>query len=186
MPLMDELGIDPTTLNAGEIEEQMKAGGLPPEGMHHAVLQGFREGNANNGRKYRELVFHILAGPAKGMEVKESLWNSDDQRGKNRAIIFAHRLGLLTKKDGKYAAVPGKAEFSDVIGATCIIDVKHEEYERKDGKGKGQKAILSFEGVLSLDDARAKDVPRGNAAAAASAAAAAGAAAKKKEDFSDL
>lgn len=166
MSLVDDLlgfGADPNAT-----EESMKSGGMVPEGKHHARLDGVREVEANTGSKGRELTFLVLAGPGKGGEVRETLWlNSDKEKGKSRQLIFAHRLGLLTKAPGPngkaiYAAVEGRKDFVDCIGSECVVDVKHEEYTRKDGK-KGTTAILQFEGVLSVTDARCKDVPKASA-----------------------
>jgi hypothetical protein len=187
MALLEELGVDPKAVNAKEVEDQIKAGGLPPVGMHHAVLQGFREGSANSGTKFRELVFAILAGPGKGFEVKETLYNSDKQRGKNRILIFAHRLGLLKKDGNSFVAIPGKEEFSDCIGTTCVIDVTHEEREYTDDRGTKKKTTdvkLTFEGVLSMDDPRCKDIPKAGAAAVAAAGKAA--ASKPKDNYESL
>ncbi|HEY1188439.1 MAG TPA: hypothetical protein VGE74_12380, partial [Gemmata sp.] len=122
MPLLDELKVDASTLNLPEMEDALKAGPIPPEGFHHAVLDGFRDGvSSNTQRKFRELTFKILTGPGKGQTVKESLWNSDEPKGKNRVLIFAHRLGLLQRVNNTLAPIPGKYEFNDVIGAQCII-----------------------------------------------------------------
>jgi hypothetical protein len=173
MPLLEELGVDVATINVAEMEEQIKAGPIPPEGLHHAVLRGFREGQANNGRKFRELVFEVIAGPAKGMTVKESLWNSDEAKGKNRVLLFAHRLGVLKRDGEKLVPVAGINDFGDVIDkAQCFIDIKHKKrtYEKDGEKRETTDAILSFEGILSLDDKRAEKVPRVGVVPASSAA----------------
>lgn len=163
MSLVDDLlgfGEDPE--NA---ESQMKNGGLVPEGKHYARLDGVREVEANSGSRGRELTFTVLAGPGKGGEVRETLWlNTDKDKSKIRQLIFGHRLGLLKKAPGPngksvYQGVEGKHDFTDCLGAECVLDVKHEEYVRKDGK-KGMSAILQFEGVFSPTDERCKDVPR--------------------------
>ncbi len=163
MPLLDELGVDLATMNVTEMEDQVKAGPIPPEGLHHAVLRGFREGQANNGRKFRELVFEIIAGPAKGMTVKESLWNSDEAKGKNRVLLFAHRLGVLKRDGEKLVPIPGVGDFADRVNlAQCFVDIKHKKrsYEKDGEKRETTDAILSFEGILALDDKRAEKVVR--------------------------
>jgi hypothetical protein len=174
MPLLDELSVDVSAINVTEMEEQIKAGPIPPEGLHHAVLRGFREGTSTNtNRKFRELVFEIIAGPAKGMTVKESLWNSDEAKGKNRVLLFAHRLGVLKRDGEKLVAVPGINDFGDVIDkAQCFIDIKHKKrtYEKDGEKRETTDAILSFEGILSLDDKRAEKVARVGAVPPSSAA----------------
>lgn len=186
MALVDELvgfGVDADTA-----EEQMKSGGLTPEGKHHARLDGCREVEANTGSKGRELTFTVLSGVGKGSEVKETLWlNTDKDKGKNRQLIFAHRLGLLKKvpaANGKsvYAPIEGKHDFNDCLGTECIIDVKHEEYTTSKGK-KGMGCVLQFEGVFQLTDERCKDVPR---AAAGSAPPPAKPQAKTQDDWGGL
>lgn len=196
MPLLDELELDKAP-TAAEVESAMRAGPVPPEGLHHAALVGFREVQANSGSHGRELTFKILAGPGKGFEVRDTLWSpsgksaESDGRARNRMRIFAHRLGLLKKvalPDGttKYVAVEGKTDFLDVYGAACVIEVKHEEREYTDKGGKLKKvtdARLAFEGVLALDDDRCKAVPRGDAAAAVAAVTAPAPAA---DEYADL
>lgn len=174
MPLLEELGVDVATMNVAEMEDQIKAGPIPPEGLHHAVLRGFREGTANTGRKFRELVFEIIAGPAKGMTVKESLWNSDEAKGKNRVLLFAHRLGVLKRDGEKLVPIAGINDFGDVINkAQCFIDIKHKKRTYKTDKGEEREttdAILSFEGIMPMDDKRAANVARVGAVPPSSAA----------------
>lgn len=197
MGLLQELNIGADTpLDADETEKQVMAGGLVPEGYHHAVLEGCREVAAHNGSKGRELCFKIVAGAGRGMEVKDTVWFSE--KATKRAVIIGHRLGVLKKvtgPDGKNTfveATPGR-DFTDALGASVVIDVKHEPDEYTNEKGKKiqvTRCRLSFEGVLPLDDPRVKDVPKAKdlAAAAAGAGAKAGgpAAGAKKDDFSDL
>jgi hypothetical protein len=104
--------------------------------------------------------------PGKGLEVKETLWVTEKEKGKNRVLLFAHRLGMLTKvaENGQehYLPVTGKAELSHCLGAECVIDVGEHETREHQGK-KYTDARLSFEGVLKLDDKRCEKVPRGTA-----------------------
>lgn len=164
MSLLDRLNINLDTVNANEVEESMKSGGIAAIGLHHAVLDGCREVQANSGSQGYELRFKILAGPSKGCEVKESLWVSEKEKAKQRVLLFMHRLGLLTKihKAGQdhYAPVAGKSELSQCIGKEVVIDVK--EHEAREYQGKTYTdARLSFEGVLELGDKRCEKVPRG-------------------------
>ena len=151
---------------ANEVDNAVMNGGIPPEGIHYAQLKGSRDVEAKSGSTGRELVFTILAGQAKGQEVKDTLWNSDKDASTNRKILFAHRLGLLKKvgtgDDATYVqADPKKQNFMDVRGVCVFIEVIHEEYE-KDKGGKGKSARLSFEGIISPDDKRVKGVPTGS------------------------
>lgn len=172
MSLLQKLGIDPAKVNADDTEREMNSGGLCPEGLHHAGLVGCREDSAHNGSEFRELTFRVLAGPGKGMEVKESIFlpnesQTDEKKKKtqNRVIIYMHRLGLLKKVGDHYEPIDGLTDFQDVVNrAECVIEVHHEdrEYTGKDGKTrKGKFAKLTFEGVLALDDKRCKAVARG-------------------------
>jgi len=164
MSVLDRLGVDLEKTNAKELEDSMKGNGLPAIGLHHAVLDGCREVAANSGSTGYELRFKILGGPAKGLEVKETLWVTEKEKGKNRVLLFAHRLGMLSKvaKNGQehYLPVAGKSEFSHCLGAEVVIDVGEHETREHQGK-KYTDAKLSFEGVLKLDDKRCEKVARG-------------------------
>lgn len=173
MSLYESLGISDDELaglNPDQVEKDVELGGVIPEGKYHALLVGVGKKDATTGSEGVELEFHILAGPFKGGIIKDSIWKTDKAKGKNRILLFAHRLGLLTSKDvdGKkqYVPAPGKTDWPDCRLTTCIIDVIIEEYEMTDkvtkaktGK-KGKANRLAFEGVFTLDDPRVKDVAR--------------------------
>jgi hypothetical protein len=195
MALLDDLRLN-EGVDADELEKRMQGGGIPPEGMHHAYLDGYRECTANTGTKGHEMTFKILGGPAAGMVVKETVWapkgedEEKDKKARDKLRLYGHRLGLLKKvtTNGKstYVAAEGKSDFIHCMGAEVIIDVMHEddEYTNKQGKAvKAKKARLTYEGVIGLDDKRAATVKRGAkptaGAIAASAASAATAAAKQ-------
>lgn len=203
MALLEDLELDKVA-DAAEVEQQMASGGIVPEGLHHAALVGCREGAANSGTKFTELKFQVLAGPGKGLHIEETLFGpagksaESDERARNRMRLFAHRLGLLRKvpvegqKDKfRYAPIEGgPKEFTDVLDkATCVVDVKHRDREyEKDGKKRTIKeAVLSFEGVLPVDDARVKEkkVPLGKYTPGANGTAAAGTL-PRKDDYGDI
>lgn len=202
MGLMNALGINTAAYKPAAVESSMESGGIPAEGKHHAILDGFRLANANSGASGRELTFKIIGGPSRGLTVKETLWNpnpdlpdSDERKQKSvsRILLFAHRLGVVNKKgDGAnavYEDAPGVTDFSDRFGAEVVIEVHHEEYERKDGKGKGKAAKLTFGGIFCVNDPKVKDVPRGSAAGMASSqttAAPPAAAGGKRDTYADL
>ena len=186
MSLLDDLRLNDTASNdATRTEREMMGGGLPEEGIHHAVFNGHREGSTpNTGSRYRELTFVILAGPSKGMSVKETVWlpngedATKDEKKTQRLRLFCHRLGLLKKtertvtENGKqvkksvYEPVEGKMDLVQCTGAEVLVDVQHEEdVVEKDGKTKKYKrAKLTYEGVIPLDDKRGEKVARGNPA----------------------
>lgn len=197
MGLENELGFDVSGTDIKAAEAAVESGGLCPKGVHHAVLEGVREVTANSGSKARELTFTVIAGPGKGCSAETTVWLPNEgqdadkrKKSENRVAIYAHRLGLLKTvvKDGKESLVPveGKHGWIDLIGATCFIDVIHEDEEFTDKKGghrKITKAKLSFEGVLKADDKRCQGVPTGKAPPPSAAPAAA---AKKPDNFDDL
>jgi hypothetical protein len=204
MSLLKELGISPAEVNITEIETQMAGNGLPPEGIHHAVLSSVGGIPNADGRGWK-FLFEILAGPGKGMTVEEALWKpkgddaKKDARVKNRVLIFAHRLGLLKKvagADGKETSqeIDGKHDFCDCLGATCFIKLQHEEeeYERDGKKRKITKAKLAFNGCMGPEDKEVRDgiaagkIAVASGTAVAAAASAKPAAAQKKETFDDL
>jgi len=170
--LLSRIGIsDVSKVDAKQIEEEAKNGGLPTPGYHHARLEGVRDFTAGDNSGV-ELRFKIISGPAKNAEVKTALWfGSEKEKAKHRFLLFMHRLGLLTKVEVngqvQYQPVPGKSEFYHVSQGNAVdvfIDVKHREYTGKDGR-KGMEAELSFEGVLSFDDKRCEKCPRDGKAA---------------------
>ncbi len=202
MGLLAELGFADTTAapSIDEAAKAMSSGGLPPEGVHFAVLNGYRGIQAHNGNKGHELSFLIVGGPGDGAKVEDAIWNpnpdqDDKKRGtsQRRMIIFGHRLGLLARDgSGRAIEVPGKHSFADCLGATCFIEVKHEEeeYEKDGKKRKIMKAKLTFEGVLSPDDKKCKDVAKGavpaGAVAAAGSAGSGGASAQPVDKYAGL
>lgn len=179
MGLAAELGVPLEQVDVKAAEEAIKGGGLCPEGVHHAVLDAVAEKTLDNGSKKRALTFKVLAGPGKDTIVEDDVWLPSDaqdeakkKKSQNRLTIFMHRLGVLKTavgKDGKerYVEVEGKHDFIDCIGATCFIDVKHEEEHWNDKKTgapkKMMKAKLTFEGVLKPDDKKVQGVPTGKA-----------------------
>ena len=150
--------------NPDDVEDSVGKQEIPEPGLHHAILNGCREVTSKqNQTRGRELTFRIIAGPAKGLEVKDTLWLSENEKARSRGLIFAHRLGLLKKVtvDGssRYESVPGKEDFTHCDGAQVFVDITHEEYEKKD-KTKGYAAKLSFEGIVSCGDKRTAELPR--------------------------
>lgn len=206
MSLLAELGFDSAT--APTIDDAAAAvanNGQLPKGVYHAVLKGYRGLTSNEtGNKGHELTFEVIGGPHKGEETKGSAWGStsDDPKkqaaAKNKIVIWGHRLGLFVKDgSGKPVEAPGKHSFADCLGTPCFIEVTQEEEEWKDketGKQRSMmKSKLSFEGILSPDDKKCKDVPKGEVPAGLAAAASAsgsaggsGAAAQPADKYAGL
>jgi hypothetical protein len=201
MALLEDLELDKVA-DAEEVEQRMAAGPIPPVGLHHAVLIGSREGTANTGTKFRELRFQILAGPAKGMEVKQTLYDAkadaseqEKTKSKDRLRLFCHRLGILKKEPGpdgkaRYVPIPGITDFSDVIDkATVVLDVIHEdrEYEKDGQKKKTVDAKLTWAGIHSTDDpiVKEKKVPLGKFSPGANGSAGTGSL-PRKDDYGDI
>lgn len=202
MGLLNDLGVSAADLPPiSDIEKKMASGDLPPEGIHHAVLTSVGPIPNCDGRGWK-MNFEIIAGPGKGATVEEVLWKpkgeneKNDATTRNRILLFGHRLGLLKKvkgADGKDATqeVDGKHDFCDCLGVTTFIELVHEkEKYEKNGKEKEiTKAKLTFNGLLSADDKKVKDVAKaaGGAGAAAVSKAASGAGQQKpKDDYAGL
>jgi hypothetical protein len=157
--LLDDLPLEDITSES--VDQTAKSGGLIPEGKYHVRLDGAGDVVSKNHNAGCELTFVILTGPFAGQEVKETIWSSDNDKAKNRLVLFAHRLGLLKHNDKtkRYERVEGKDGFGDVLGAECVIEVAHREYEKKD-KTKGKAANVTFGGIWEVDDKDVKNVPK--------------------------
>lgn len=167
--MIDDLNID--DLNPETVDQVAKSGGLVPAGKYHVRLDGAGDVTSKNNTQGTELAFVILTGPFTGSEVKETIWSSENEKAKNRLVLFASRLGLLAvdPKSKKYARVKDKHTFQDCLGAEVVIEVSHREYDKKDGS-KGHVAQVTFGGIWALDDKAVKDVPRAKPGAKPAAA----------------
>lgn len=196
MGLMQELGIAGGTVDVDAVEKRMEAGGLCPEGIHHAVLDAAGVKQIDGVKRGYELTFRVLAGPGAGSEVKEIVWlpkgedAKKDQTATDRLLTFAIKLGVLKaeRKDGKTVGVeiPGRSDFCDVLGAECFIDVHHEEreFDGKSGRKKIKEAKLTFRpGVLTMNDPTCAKIPRGKPGPVGQSGAAN---AKPKDNFDTL
>lgn len=164
----DEFDIDVSKVNPDSFEQQMANGKLVPEGFYMAFLNGATRGRTEGdadatppkpARAYWKLTFKIVGGVYNGQEIEDSLYAPLGNKAmENRVLLFKHRLGIIKRtEDGKaFEAVPGKVDFQDVTDAKVIISVKHEKYVKKDG-GEGASARLDFNGLYSVDDAKAKE-----------------------------
>lgn len=186
--------IDITKYRPDDVEEQMKAGALIPEGFYHATLDGAKPvtSKGDSPRPGWELTFKITSGPFKDRDLSDTLWKADPDKKAmvNRTLLFKHRLGLIKRNaDGTaFEPVPGKKDFMDCLDTPIVIEVKHEAWENKDTKKSGVSVRLAFNGLHKVDDPEVlkkvgKPVP---AAAPKAAAATATAPAKKKFDESEL
>ena len=184
MGLLNDLGIG-GDFDIAESEKRMESGGLAPEGIHHAVLNGASEKQIDGAKRGFDLVFQILAGPGEGMTVKETVWlpkgedAKKDQTTKDRFVRFGLHLGLFQEvlQGGKRipTEIPNKHSFMDCLGAQCFIDVTHEEREwKKDGQAKGKmikEAKLSFRpGLFLMTDPQCSKIARASGAAVTAAA----------------
>ena len=169
MGLLDSLGIAAHAApKVDDLEKQMASGGLCPEGVHHAVLEMAGPIPNAEGRGWK-LVFRVIAGPGNGAEVEDVLWRpkgedaKKDAKMQNRVMLYGHRLGVLRRDDnGKLVEFDPPRDFCDRLGAACFIEVTHRdrEYEKNGTKQKIREAQLTFEGVLSPDDKKVKDVAK--------------------------
>lgn len=154
---MIDFDLDDENATADKIEQFQKTGGLVPEGKYHVRLDGWKPTSAQSGLTGEELHYVIASGPFEGAEITDTLWNSDKDGAKRRAMLFGHRLGLLVRNGAKFKKAPGKESFADCIGAECVVEVKHEEYVNKKGK-KGIALRITFNGVWGVDDPSVKSL----------------------------
>lgn len=178
--LMDALGITSDELAAVDpdrAEAELESGGVLPKGMYHAQCVGVqkRDSKSSDAEGW-EFEFEVLGGPFRGSHVKDTLWKSDKQSGRNRITIFGKRMGLLTETIGagdkkQLTLAAGMTGWPDVRGWHGVIEVDVEEYDMTDketkkptGK-KGRANRLAFAGLHRLDDPKCKDVVKGTPAA---------------------
>jgi hypothetical protein len=144
-----------------EIERFQETGGDVPAGKYHVILDGVSDANGTNGGTGYELTFKILAGPCAGMEIKDTLWNSENTKAQNRMALFASRLGLIVRgADGKPKFADGKTDFADVRGADCVVEAVREKYTNKKTGKEGMITKLTFNGIWSTNDPAVKGVPK--------------------------
>lgn len=176
--------LDLDSFNPAAVDAVGEAGGLIPPGKYHARLEGAALRTAKTGNSGSELVFTVLAGPFAGTEVKETLWGGDNERNKNKTVLWGHRLGLLAvdPKTKKYVRVEGKTGFEDCLGAEVVIEVVHEQ-DKTDPAKKWPR--LAF-GLWAVDDPKVKDVKKAAAPKPGAAASPPPPPAKPKVDTSSL
>jgi hypothetical protein len=176
--LMEALGLTSDDLRAIDperAEAELESGGVVPKGIYHAQCVGVskRDSKSSDAEGY-EFEFEILAGPFRGSKVKDTLWKSDKQSGRNRMTIFGKRMGLLIEVDngGKkhLQLATGMSGWPDVRGWSGLIEIDVEEYALTDkvtkqptGK-KGHANRLTFAGILQDGDPKGKDIARGTPA----------------------
>jgi hypothetical protein len=177
MPVDFEL--DLTGLSEEDLEQENHG---PPGRYHVQFTDAIRDPKSQN--PCLRLKYQILAGTdatAVGLVMEERLYFSE--KAQKRAAIFAKRLGLI---DGEAFGRRSTIDWSALVGTQAVVEVIEEEYEKRDG-GKGISSKISFAGVWSTDDDRAKDVPRGKVPEVPKVTPRAKAQAKPAaDDFSDL
>jgi hypothetical protein len=139
-------------------EEDLEAGSHIPEGRYHIQWSdAIRDGQPSQ-TSYVRLRYTVLAGTdpsAVGAVGEERLYETE--KAMKRAGIFCRRLGLVDESAfGKVSSI----DWAVIIGQEAVIEVKDEEFERRDGS-KGVASRITFAGVWGVDDARTRDVPRG-------------------------
>ena len=145
--------------NPEAVETAVRGGGLIAPGNWPAKLIGCEDRTAQStGNTGSELTFEIADGPFKGSTVKDTVWSGDKPALKNRQLLFANRLGLVTEsKDPatgkpKYKLAKPSQDFAHCVGATVVIKTVQEKYERRDG-GEGTSVKLAFDGIFREGEA---------------------------------
>jgi hypothetical protein len=149
-----DIELDLTNLSADDLE----ADGAPPVGKYHVRVEDVKR--VSDASAYLKVRMLVLAGtnPAGvGRIFSERLYLTDTAR--KRLGSIAKRLHLLDDDSlGKRVTV----NWGSLIGQQLIVEVVPHEFEGKNGKVKG--TTLAWLGFWLLDDDRAKDVPRDQAA----------------------
>ncbi len=144
-------GVDPEAL-----ETRVASSGVLPEGFYKAKLNGAKQTTSKQkGTPGWELTFVVVGGPFDGVEVTDTLYDTEHQRSQDRLCLFSLRLGVLKRggKDNKQILpVEGKTDFLDVLDTPCIIEVQHEEYTREKDGAKGHSVRLAFGGCYYATD----------------------------------
>lgn len=143
--------------SAEDVKKNMYA--LVSEGKHHFIVI-----NAEEFNDYAEVKFEVTAGPDQGREIKERFYfrGADAEKTaicKKRILKACFALKYLDESEYEQARAEGrsiKIEFEDWQDRHCVGEVKHREYEAKDGTKK-KAANIGF-GFFAIDDKEAKGV----------------------------
>ena len=146
-------GINLDDFNPDAVEESIKNGGLLPEGVYHVVLECAKTTESKaKGTRGIELHFSVAEGPFFGHKIKDTLWETDNEKAKTRIVIFASRLGLLVTSGSTYVYAQGKKDFTDCDGAHVWVEVAHETYTNQETKKEGKAPRLTYAGIWRLDE----------------------------------
>lgn len=150
--------------DAGYSEEELNTGGSKPApGFHGAALVGVIENEyPENGNPYLELQFEVVTSKDSqqvGKKITQRLYcqGSDAEKTKSlqkRVLVFAEKLGLVTKKqilENERLAL----DFQDAVGNACVIEVKSRKYKDDDGNDK-ETVEIPWTGIYKTTDPEAK------------------------------
>jgi hypothetical protein len=142
---------------SGVTEASLERGDRVPPGKYHIeITNAVMDGEASSPCVRLRLA--ILAGTtpsAAGTTLEESLFLTP--RALNRTKLILHRLGVIEK--GHLGRKGIKVKWNDLVGRQAIAEVTEEKFTKRDGS-EGVASKITYAGVWSLDDDRAKDVPR--------------------------
>ncbi len=147
--------------------KSIPVGSLVEAGKYHVSVEDLKK-ETKGDKTLLNFTFKILTGKQGGRTVRERLYLTEPN--KNRVALFASRLGLLSADD--YGKQGVKKNWLSVKNKRCVIEVEVEEYDKKDGSGKGKSNKVAFSGIWDEGDEAVKDVPK--------------AAAEKKASFDDV
>lgn len=144
------------TYDAVAVEERMKNGGVIPAGKYAATLHGAKRTTSKEKQTPGwELTFKITEGVFKDLDITDTIYITNNEKAKDRLLIFSHRLGLLEKKpdDTGYVKTKGKVDFLDVLDTPCVIETILEP----DKENPNKKWVrLAFGGIFKPGDPDAK------------------------------
>lgn len=162
MSFDNDLYCDFDTSNFREEEELTRGCGPIPDGLYHAVVHSVEQDPSGQNPAIK-LTFMVLAGTILNQTYRrlcERLFLT--QKGKQRVLLFANRLGLLGKPELGQPNV--RKNWGEAVGKQVIVEVANREYQNKDGSKK-MVSNLAFAGIWKLDDPKVAQVPRATAVA---------------------
>lgn len=113
------------------------------EGIHTVKLVQIDEGTTQSGDDMLKAVFEVIKGESKGARVFDNFALTDKALWKFKMCLVA--LGV--KADGKIAV-----DLDKLVGKTCNIEVRHEEYNGQTRARIGEYSSISTDDDFEDDD----------------------------------
>lgn len=119
------------------IDEQDRPKPLPEGDYVAEVVEATRKASPNTGKEYALIIFkvekerypHDFVGPEGGMKVRYMVMMEDDDQSRWNLKELFSALGAHLPKT--------RVDIQDLLGRTCVVTVKHEEYPAGSGRVNG-------------------------------------------------